>query len=42
MSERGTPREVKEYFSWLHEGGGGMLWSSEMWRQKEINNNMLV
>ena len=28
--ERGTPLELKEYFNWLHEGGGGMLWSTEM------------
>ena len=25
ICESGTPREVKEYFNWLHEGGGGML-----------------
>ena len=30
ISESGTPRELKEDFNWLHDGGGGMLWRTEM------------
>ena len=40
-SERGTPRELKEYLSCWQEGGGGMEWSRWRWRERDRRSNMV-